>query len=210
MRTLTERDVTMFHIMESMKRLSKCIDKQVVCLIVDASGAIVSSGVNTVIACDRNCDDKEHRTCVVLHAEIVALHHLDKAQYHKDGLTAYVSLFPCKACQEAITPYVNEIVTFGMIHKEWVSDKIVVFGHPVYDAIGDFVWPYTKELEYETVDEESNAEFDHEVKRAVKQRVYKDFYYVLNALDFKSFRKALEDAGKNGLIAYTKSTYIKR
>ena len=196
MRELTEQDVNMFYVMESMKRLSKCVDKQVVCLIVNEAGAIVSSGVNTVLECDKNCHDKANRTCIVDHAEVVAVRHLP----FKDltGRTAYVSLFPCKSCQELIDPFVDEIVTFGMAHKEWVSDKIFVYAHPVYSV----------DMPEDRADYSSGAYEVYTVRGRIRaQEKIRDFYETSNRRQFESFKKVLVEHTERGVSAYTKSNY---
>lgn len=131
MREITENDVEMFATMLKLRHLSKCIDKQVVCIIVDDFNNILSIGVNTIEACDQNCADKEKRVCVVRHAEVVAVDNLSTLNRQR-ARRAYVSLFPCAACQHVLAPYVDEIVTFGMAHKKWESEKVIVFPHLVY------------------------------------------------------------------------------
>jgi deoxycytidylate deaminase len=135
-REINENDVEMFLVMNRLKILSKCIDKQVVCVIVDKENNILSVGVNTIEECDQNCDDKERRLCKVRHAEIVALENLsDLGRMKADR--AYVSLFPCAPCQKAMDPVVNEIITFGMVHKTLVSAKLTVFPHLSYAIMSD-------------------------------------------------------------------------
>lgn len=133
-RELTKEDILMFTVMNGMKKLSKCIDKQVVCLIVDEDYNILSVGINTIEACDKNCHDKENRLCVVRHAEQVAVDNLSTLNKQR-ARKAYVSLFPCVQCQLTLEPYVDEIVTFGMIHKQWISNKVIVFPHITYKLL---------------------------------------------------------------------------
>lgn len=126
MREYTPEDRTIFQALENLQFLSKCIDKKVVCIITDEDYHVLSVGINTIEVCDQNCDDKEHRLCVVKHAEVVAVENLSFIGRQR-ARRAYVNLFPCVACQRAIDPYVDEIVAFGKIHKAWESEKIVVF-----------------------------------------------------------------------------------
>jgi len=133
-RELTKEDLMMFVTMNGMKKLSKCIDKQVVCLIVDEGYNILSVGINTIEACDQNCADKDNRLCVVRHAEQVAVDNLAALNIQR-ARRAYVSLFPCVSCQLSLDPFVDEIVAFGMVHKQWVSDKLVVFPHISYKLL---------------------------------------------------------------------------
>ena len=135
MREINEHDLEMYTTMNKLRHLSRCLDKQVVCLIVDEEYNILSIGINTVEACDQNCDDKEKRLCVVKHAEVVAIENLSVIGRQR-ARRAYVSLFPCAPCQACIEPYVDEIVTFGMAHKKWESDKITVFPHLSYKLEG--------------------------------------------------------------------------
>ena len=134
MRELNEHDVEMFVTLNNLKHLSRCIDKQVVCIITDEDYNVLSVGINTIEACDQNCDDKEHRLCVVRHAEVVAVDNLSNLNRQR-AARAYVSLFPCAPCQDVLSPLVDEIVTFGMAHKKWTSDKVVVFPHLTYKLI---------------------------------------------------------------------------
>lgn len=200
-RMLTEFDVKMFYIMESMKSLSKCIDKQVVCLLVDGD-EIVSVGVNTVHQCDKNCDDKANRTCLVTHAEKAAVHNL-RGQGVAD-LVAYVSLFPCAPCQAVLDPFVKEIVTFGMAHKDWVSDKIRVFPHPMYKALkrrkeaGYFADPV------ETCKAVANRTYGLYEANVFAHFDNREHYYDLSKRLFENFGSLYP----SGVIAYTKSTYV--
>lgn len=214
-RTLTEQDATMFNIMESLKRLSKCIDKQVVCLLVDADSTILSVGVNRILKCDKNCDDKKNRTCVVNHAEIEAVSRLKDAE-HVAALpdeykpTAYVSLFPCAPCQRALEPYVKEIVTFGMIHKEWVSDKLFVYGHPIYDFMG----PNLLDLPPATMEEQADEVDSYEARinfmKTADQIAHRDFYSALKATAYKNMKERLEACCRIGVSAYTISNYKRK
>lgn len=140
MRELNEHDVEMFVTLNNLKHLSRCIDKQVVCIITDEDYNVLSVGINTLEACDQNCDDKEHRLCVVRHAEVVAVDNLSTLNRQR-ARRAYVSLFPCAPCQDFLSPLVDEIVTFGMAHKKWTSDKVVVFPHLTYKMIEAIVAP---------------------------------------------------------------------
>lgn len=154
MREITNEDLEMFIAMERLRILSKCIDKQVVCIITDRNNHVLSVGVNTVEACNKDCHNKEARLCVVRHAEVVAVENLSPINRQR-AARAYVSLFPCAPCQSVIAPIVDEIVTFGMAHKGWESDKVLVFPHPYYNAMrkesmGKIRLPYETMAEYAT------------------------------------------------------------
>lgn len=111
------------HYLNKLKEQSECLDKQVACVIVDMRGKIIAQGVNEVLACDRNCHDKENRICRVVHAEVVASMNINRASA-MEPLTAYVNLFPCVPCQKVLASLVNGIVVFGPQHKDQVFNHI--------------------------------------------------------------------------------------
>lgn len=97
----TEHDIACFEKAQRISRNSKCIDRQVGCVITTKDGDIIGQGCNTVINCNRNCHDKLHRICNVRHGEVSAIESVP------DGLkalmnTAYVTLYPCFPCMQAI------------------------------------------------------------------------------------------------------------
>lgn len=110
-----------FHLMNILKEESGCLDKQVVCVLTDDNYRILSYGVNTIVHCDKNCHDKENRTCETIHAEIMALNKC----VHKDLIHyAFINLFPCVPCQEALGKFAHEIIVAGPRHKEQVFSNI--------------------------------------------------------------------------------------
>ena len=70
---MNKKEILIHHYLNQLKEKSKCIDKQVACVITDASYEIISTGINRVIFCDQNCDDKINRRCFTVHAEIIAI-----------------------------------------------------------------------------------------------------------------------------------------
>ena len=237
-RNLTARDIEMFRLLSSLKEKSLCVDKQVACIICDDDGAILAQGVNTVINCDKNCDDKEHRVCKVVHAEQMAMRALEISEdercdiangcVFKKHRTAYVSLFPCKACQEAILPYVDEIVTFGMIHKDWVSgDKLTVFPHISYTLLnhngreGQRVIAAGELAELITaisdvfqrkdrgegiqalLDEIIDVEIQLDMLKIMAHERYREAYNVLRDMRGEKYARVLLRYGKNGVTSYT-------
>jgi deoxycytidylate deaminase len=120
---MERRDLEIMHYLNVLKEQSKCLDKQVAAVIVNRHGEMVAEGVNTIIACDKNCHDKENRICEVIHAEVVACANLDKLE--PGPFTMYVNLFPCVPCQQTAERYgVEEIVVFGPQHKDQVFSNI--------------------------------------------------------------------------------------
>lgn len=227
----------MFFHLEKLKEQSKCIDKQVACIIADTRGNILAQGVNTVIECDKNCHDKVNRTCKVRHAEVSALVSLRAAddeeehgeiRYGKRGRTAYVSLFPCKACQESILPFVDEIVTFGMIHKDWVSgDRLTVFPHLSYmlmnhngreiqrtiasgelaeliTAISDVFARDDKDKNIrDFMDEIYDAEIQLNMLKIMAHEKNPEAFNALREIRAEKTRALMTKYGKNGLNSYT-------
>jgi deoxycytidylate deaminase len=212
MRTMNEFDIRMFFVMESLKPLSKCFDKQVVCIIVNRNQEVLSVGINTVKKCNKECDDKEHRVCEVVHAEKQAILNasffLGKEEKPEDRI-AYVNLFPCKPCQQVLESFVGEIVTFGMAHKEWVSDKVMLFPHPFYTGkeVQPLITENVMELSCRQIAEASFATAEMSV--ALQDQHHTSL--LRQVMDrWLITKKALElRLGAGALIAYTKSTYKK-
>jgi deoxycytidylate deaminase len=228
-RSITAFDLEMYALLEELKQQSKCIDKQVACIIVDnISHEVLATGINTVIECDKNCHDKEHRVCNVRHAEVSAIEHFDSDKYKLGERTAYVSLFPCKACQEAILPYVDEIVTFGMIHKDWVSgDKLTVFPHIEYTllnhngkekqlsiaqgelaelitSISDVFSRNDKDkTDDDLIDELIDVELQIKLIKIIAQAQYPDLYNKLRAARSAKYAGLLARYAKYGKLSYT-------
>lgn len=122
---MNRQEAYIFYLMNVLKEESECIDKQVVCVLTDQYYRILSCGVNKVLACDQQCDDKENRRCETIHAEIEAL---DKCRNKQTIYYAYVNLFPCIPCQNELAIFVKEIVVAGPKHKGQVFKNIRLEG----------------------------------------------------------------------------------
>lgn len=122
---INKEEVRIHYLLHQLKQESKCIDKQVACIITDNDLNILSYGINTIIECNKDCHDKENRVCNVIHAEVVAAKNLNKDSVVEKG-KAWLTLFPCAPCQEALRPYVDEIIVFGPKHKDQVFDNITI------------------------------------------------------------------------------------
>lgn len=121
---INEHEILIYNFLNFLKQSSRCIDKQVACVIT-CRGEIVSHGVNRVIRCDKNCDDKKNRTCEVEHAEIVAVENLAyRPGTTKQDFIAYINLFPCIPCQDVLRDFVSKIVVFGPKHKGQIFTEI--------------------------------------------------------------------------------------
>jgi len=121
---MTHEEQNIMHFLNKVKEQSACIDKQVACAITDRNYNVVSTGVNMIISCDKNCHDKENRICETGHAEIVACRNLHEG-YRGRHLMAYVNLFPCVPCQRELElNQIREIIVFGKQHKDQVFENI--------------------------------------------------------------------------------------
>jgi deoxycytidylate deaminase len=228
-REITHHDIDAFYQLERLKEQSACIDKQVACVIVDSTGSIIASGVNTIIKCDKNCHDKEHRTCEVIHAEVMAVRSLS-SQSAGERNTAYCSLFPCRSCQETLLSKENkidEIVAFGMIHKDWIAgDKLTVFHHLPYTllkhngeekqrsiaqgelaelitAISDTFSRDDKERGVEDLaDEIYDAELQIELLKTMAHNAYPETYNILRKIRADKTMALLKKYGRHGVYSY--------
>lgn len=112
-----------FFLLEELKKQSKCLDKQVACIITDGQDNILSVGVNQVSLCGGCTKNGSKDNCSVLHAEQVACMNLSKSYSGmKDELKAYLSLYPCESCQKILSEHVSEVLVYGEKHKEKVVD----------------------------------------------------------------------------------------
>jgi len=112
----TDEDVR--HAIEAYKiaSQSQCIDRKVGCVLVGSADSFYAA-CNKVHACNQQCDNKYTRICHATHAEIAALELCRKAA--DKPTKAYVTLYPCRPCMEALlqaNPEI-EIVVFGFSHK---------------------------------------------------------------------------------------------
>jgi thymidylate synthase/deoxycytidylate deaminase len=96
---------------------SECIDRQVGCILVDYREEMYE-GINTIINCNQQCDDKENRVCETVHAEINAINRWKERGNGSKLVKAYVTLYPCLPCMEALRlAEVEEIIVMGFSHK---------------------------------------------------------------------------------------------
>ena len=111
----TEQDEKYLALATEESTHSTCKDRKVGCLILGTSKTVVLAH-NHVVACNGLCDDKEHRICEVVHAEIGALKKSREAGLIPEK--AYVTLYPCLPCMTALTEAgVKEVIVQGFSHK---------------------------------------------------------------------------------------------
>lgn len=121
----TQFEKEMFALAEKESKNSKCIDRQVGCVITDRDGNVLGKGCNTVINCNQNCHDKLRRICNVRHGEVSAIESVPenlKALMY----CAYVTLFPCFPCMQALEKTsVQWIKVKGFSHKGATGNVIL-------------------------------------------------------------------------------------
>jgi len=208
-REINEKDLEMFNVLMHLKEQSKCVDRQVACIIVDEDYNIVSQGVNTINNCDKNCHDKINRVCDVEHAEMMAARNLSMENITHYELKAYVSLCPCIPCQEALNMYVDEIVYFGMTHKDIDPDiehKITRFPHLNYEI---FCNEYAGDFERSIINTLNNLKesvqsgiCEHTIKRIVETEIELEQLKLWLYESNKEFYNELRDKRNSKLKEY--------
>lgn len=128
----TQFEKEMFAIAEKESQNSRCIDRQVGCVITDKDGNILGKGCNTVINCNQNCHDKLKRICNVRHGEVSAIESVPenlKAMMY----CAYVTLFPCFPCMQALEKTsVQWIKVKGFSHKG-ATGNVILYDPEFFD-----------------------------------------------------------------------------
>lgn len=107
---MTKFDLRMYFILNAVKMLSRCKDKQVAAISVYDKN-IIGLSWNKPIFCNGLCN----HTCSPRHAE--------EGLNLIEGCTVYLNLFPCENCQRRMSKHaVKHVIVFGEQHKPIVSD----------------------------------------------------------------------------------------
>lgn len=107
---MTKVDLNMYFILNTVKMLSRCKDKQVAAISV-YDNAIIGLSWNKPILCNGRCNHK----CSVIHAE--------EGLNLIEGCTVYLNLFPCENCQRVMSERgIKHVIVFGEQHKSIVPD----------------------------------------------------------------------------------------
>lgn len=107
---MTRFDMNMYFILNSIKMLSRCKDKQVAAISV-CDNSIIGLSWNKPNLCNGLCNHK----CSAIHAE--------EGLNFIEGCTVYLNLFPCENCQRTMSEHgVKHVVVFGEQHKSIVPD----------------------------------------------------------------------------------------
>lgn len=107
---MTKFDLDMYFILNAVKMLSRCKDKQVAAISVYDNN-IIGISWNKIFSCNGLCN----HTCGPTHAE--------KCLNLIEGCTVYLNLFPCENCQRIMSEHgVKHVIVFGEQHKLIVPD----------------------------------------------------------------------------------------
>lgn len=107
---MTIFDLKMYFILNTVKMLSRCKDKQVAAISVYGND-IIGLSWNKPFHCNGLCNHK----CSAIHAE--------EGLNLIEGCTVYLNLFPCENCQRYMSEHgVKHVIVFGEQHKLTVPD----------------------------------------------------------------------------------------
>lgn len=107
---MTRVDLNMYFILNTVKMLSGCKDKQVAAISV-YDNSIIGLSWNKPVLCNGLCNHK----CGAIHAE--------EGLNLRKGCTVYLNLFPCENCQRTMSEHgVKHVIVFGEQHKPIVPD----------------------------------------------------------------------------------------
>ena len=103
-------EVKIYELLETVRTFSPCKDKQVACCSVDLEFNICSVSYNKPTENCDYCNHLPHNKDCAIHAE--------KGLKLVQGLTVYLTTFPCEACQMYLfSAGAQDIVVFGKQHK---------------------------------------------------------------------------------------------
>lgn len=106
---MTKFDLKIYFILNAVKMLSTCKDKQVAAVSVLDHRIIGVSHNSPMYGCNKKCNHK----CTPMHAE--------QCLNIVEGCTVYLNLFPCDNCQRYMSEHgVKHVVVFGKQHKPLV------------------------------------------------------------------------------------------
>ena len=107
-------DIFCMELAQKVAQEAKCLKRKVGAIIVNESYEILAMGYNSSPNGVQNCCDKGYclrqnsksgenlDMCLSTHAEINAILHCLKQRVNCEGLTMYVTTFPCTNCMKAI------------------------------------------------------------------------------------------------------------
>lgn len=129
--SITEEQVVIYELLEFLRRLSSCKDKQVAAIVTDRMGKLLSLSYNQPQdSCDL-CEASAHPEACAQHAE-------KGLDLQRDCLV-YLTTFPCKDCQMYLwSAGVGRVFVFGKQHKEDTGLLEIILLPDVASILVDF------------------------------------------------------------------------
>ena len=123
---MTKFDMQIYFILNAVKMLSQCRDKQVAAVSVLGHKIIGISHNSPMYNCNRKCN----HTCTPIHAE--------RCLNIAEGCTVYLNLFPCENCQRYMSEHgVKHVIVFGGQHRQLVPG--LLFDITLYPSIVSYL-----------------------------------------------------------------------
>ena len=108
---LTKEEIEYYDLLEKLRCMSSCSDKQVAALATNDMGKIISVSYNQPTECCDSCASSEHPKNCAIHAE--------QGLILQPGCFVYLTTFPCEACQMFMfSAGVRRVYVFGDQHKK--------------------------------------------------------------------------------------------
>lgn len=108
---LTQEQCDIYELLESLRKMSPCKDKQVAAIATTQMGKILSVSYNTPSTFCNNCDTKEHPHLCAEHAE--------RGLLLQPEAVVYITTFPCETCQMFLwSAGVTTVFVYGKQHKQ--------------------------------------------------------------------------------------------
>lgn len=129
--SLTEEQVEIYGLLETLRRFSPCCDKQVAAVSTDVMGRIMNMSYNRPTCNCNACETPEHPDNCAQHAE--------KGLLLIPGCIIYLTTFPCKDCQMHLwSAGVERVFVFGKQHKEDLGLLEIILLPDVASILVDF------------------------------------------------------------------------
>jgi len=124
---MNDRIIELMYVAKSIASGSLDPYKQVGCLILDADGVVISTGINHL---DRTAPvslykEREKRRPYMIHAELAALGDINR--HHGRGHTVIVTLLPCVHCMTALAAFkIKEVYYREAYEKDLMALDVAI------------------------------------------------------------------------------------